>query len=145
MLNGAKTAKRRGQIQRLNAELNRPGLISHHINIAIRGPKSIRIVVMQHILFLPFQIFIGFKVFSYLTMAKITITIKNTIKMIKRIFRIPQPAAPAPLKPNIPEKIISTTAMIAKIQKMLMLYSFSVAMYKINTDYFKYGKDDNYC
>ena len=78
-------------------------------------------------------------------MAKITMTIKNTIKMIKRIFRIPQPAAPAPLKPNIPEKIISTTAMIAKIQKMLMLYSFSVAMYKINTDYFKYGKDDNYC
>ena len=145
MLNGAKTAKRRGQIQRLNAELNRPGLISHHINIAIRGPKSIRIVVMQHILFLPFQIFIGFKVFSYLTMAKITITIKNTIKMINRIFRIPQPVAPAPLKPNIPEKIISTTAMIAKIQKMLMLYSFSVAMYKINTDYFKYGKDDNYC
>jgi hypothetical protein len=123
MLNGAKTAKRRGQIQRLNAELNRPGLISHHINIAIRGPKSIRIVVTQHILFLPFQIFIGLKIFPYLTMAKITITIKNTIKIIKRIFKIPQPAAPAPLKPKIPEKIISTTAMIAKIQKMLIFYS----------------------
>jgi len=58
-------------------------------------------------------------------MAKITITIKNTIKMIKRIFKIPQPVAEPPLKPKIPEKIISTTAMIAKIQKILMFYSFS--------------------
>ena len=58
-------------------------------------------------------------------MAKITIMTKKTIKMIKRIFRIPQPALLAPLKPKIPEKIISTAAIIAKIQKMLMLYSFS--------------------
>jgi hypothetical protein len=56
MVNGAKMAKRRGQIQRLNAELNKPGLISHHINIAILGPIRIRIVVTQHIIFLPFQI-----------------------------------------------------------------------------------------
>ena len=54
-------------------------------------------------------------------MAKITIITKKTIKMIKRIFRIPQPALPAPLKPKIPEKIINTTAMIAKIQKILIL------------------------
>jgi hypothetical protein len=53
IVNGAKRAKRRGQIQRLNAELNSAGLISHHINIARRGPKSIKIVVAQHILFLP--------------------------------------------------------------------------------------------
>jgi hypothetical protein len=57
--------------------------------------------------------------------AKITIMIKKTIKTINRIFRIPQPVFPAPLKPKIPEKIISTTATIARIQKMLMLYSFS--------------------
>ena len=118
MLNGAKSAKRSGQIQRLNAELNRPGLINHHINIAIRGPKSIKIVVMQHILFLPHQIF------SYLIMAKITIITRKTIKMKKRIFKIPQPALPAPLKPKIPEKIISTNAIIARIQKILMLYPF---------------------
>jgi hypothetical protein len=54
-------------------------------------------------------------------MAKITIITKKTIKMIKRIFRIPQPALLAPLKPKIPEKIISTTAMIARIQKILIL------------------------
>jgi hypothetical protein len=59
-------------------------------------------------------------------MAKITIMIKKTIKMKKRIFRIPQPALPAPLKPKIPEKIISTTAIIAKIQKILILYSFHI-------------------
>jgi hypothetical protein len=51
MVKGAKSAKRRGQIQALNAELNRPGLISHHTNIAKRGPKSIKIVVAQHIFF----------------------------------------------------------------------------------------------
>jgi hypothetical protein len=56
MVNGAKRAKRRGQTQRLNAELNRPGLINHHISIAKRGPNSIKIVVAQHILLLPFQI-----------------------------------------------------------------------------------------
>jgi hypothetical protein len=78
-------------------------------------------------------------------MAKTTIIIKKTTKMKKRIFKIPQPALEAPLKPKIPEKIISTTAMIAKIQKMLMLYSFSIAINKINPDYFKYGKDDNCC
>jgi hypothetical protein len=59
-------------------------------------------------------------------MAKITIIIKKTIKMIKRIFRIPQPVLPAPLKPKIPEKIINTTAMIARIQKILILYSFHI-------------------
>jgi hypothetical protein len=59
-------------------------------------------------------------------MAKITIIIKKTIKMKKRIFRIPQPALPAPLKPKIPEKIINTTAIIAKIQKMLILYSLHI-------------------
>jgi hypothetical protein len=78
-------------------------------------------------------------------MAKTTIIIKKTIKMKKRIFRIPQPALEAPLKPKIPEKTINTTAMIAKIQKMLIFYSLSIAMYKINLDYFKYGKDDNCC
>jgi len=51
IVNGAKSPKRRGQIHVLNAELNRPGLINHHINIAIRGPKSIKIVDIQHILF----------------------------------------------------------------------------------------------
>ena len=45
------------------------------------------------------------KVFSYLIIAKTTIIIKKTIKMKKRIFRIPQPAFPAPLKPKIPERI----------------------------------------
>ena len=58
-------------------------------------------------------------------MAKTTIIIKKTIKMKKRIFRIPQPALAAPLKPKIPEKIINTTAIIAKIQNILILYSFS--------------------
>ena len=76
-------------------------------------------------------------------MAKTTIIIKNTMKMKKRIFRIPQPALDAPLKPKIPEKIINTTAMIAKIQKILISYSLSIAICKINPDYFKYGKDDN--
>jgi hypothetical protein len=52
--------------------------------------------------------------------------IKKTIKTKKRIFRIPQPALAAPLKPKIPENIISTTAIIAKIQKILMVYSFSL-------------------
>jgi hypothetical protein len=83
------------------------------------------------------------KVFSYLIIAKTTITIKNTIKIKKRIFKIPQPALPAPLKPKIPEKIINTTAMIANIQK-IMSYSFSAAMYKVNPDYFIHGKDKNY-
>ncbi|MCJ7728055.1 MAG: hypothetical protein WA105_04385 [Candidatus Hydromicrobium sp.] len=46
--------------------------------------------------------------------------------MKKRIFRIPQPALAAPLKPKIPEKIINTTAIIAKIQKMLILYSLHI-------------------
>ena len=123
IVNGAKRANRRGQIQVLNAELNRPGLIIHHTSIAKRGPKSIKIVVAQHILFLPHQMKI--KVFSYLIMAKTTIMIKKTIKMKKRIFKIPQPVAAAPLKPKIPEKIISTTATIAKIQKILILYSLS--------------------
>jgi hypothetical protein len=53
IVNGAKRAKRRGQIQVSKAELNRPGLIIHHASIANRGPKSINIVVAQHILFLP--------------------------------------------------------------------------------------------
>ena len=57
-------------------------------------------------------------------MAKTTIIIKKTIKMKKRIFRIPQPALPAPLKPKIPEKIINTKATIAKIQKILMIFFF---------------------
>jgi hypothetical protein len=78
-------------------------------------------------------------------MAKITITIKNTIKIINRIFKIPQPALEAPLKPKIPEKTINTTAMIAKIQKILISHSLSIAIYKINPDYFKYEKDDNCC
>jgi len=59
-------------------------------------------------------------------MAKTTIIIKKTIKMKKRIFRIPQPALAAPLKLKIPEKIINTTAIIAKIQKILMLYPFQI-------------------
>jgi len=118
IVNGAKIAKRRGQIQALNAELNRPGLIIHHTSIAKRGPKSIKIVVAQHIFCL--------KVFSYLIMAITTIIIKKTIKMKKRIFRIPQPVLAAPLKPKIPEKIINTTAIIAKIQKILILYSFQI-------------------
>jgi hypothetical protein len=59
-------------------------------------------------------------------MAKTTIIIKKTIKMKKRIFRIPQPVAAAPLKPKIPEKIISTTAIIARIQNMLILYSLHI-------------------
>ena len=59
-------------------------------------------------------------------MAKTTIIIKKTIKMKKRIFKIPQPVAAAPLKPKIPEKIISTTAIIAKIQKILILCSFHI-------------------
>jgi len=67
------------------------------------------------------------------------------MKIKKRIFKIPQPALDAPLKPKIPEKIINTTAMIASIQKILIFYSLSIAMYKINPDYFKYGKDKNYC
>jgi hypothetical protein len=52
MVNGAKMAKRSGQTHILNAELNRPGLINHHTNIARRGPKSIKIVVAQHIFYL---------------------------------------------------------------------------------------------
>ena len=118
IVNGAKRAKRRGQTQALNAEPNRPGLIIHQTSIARRGPKRIKIVVAQHILFLTHQ------VFSYLIMAKTTIIIKKTIKMKKRIFRIPKPALAAPLKPKIPENIISTTAIIAKIQKILIFYSF---------------------
>jgi len=59
-------------------------------------------------------------------MANITIIIKKTIKMKKRIFKIPQPVLPAPLKPKIPEKIINTTAIIARIQKILILYSFHI-------------------
>jgi hypothetical protein len=62
--------------------------------------------------------------FSYLIMAKTTIMIKKTIKTKKRIFKIPQPALPAPLKPKIPEKSINTTAIIAKIQKILIFCSF---------------------
>jgi len=65
------------------------------------------------------------ELFSYRIIAKITIMIKKTIKTKKRIFRIPQPVFPAPLKPKIPEKIINTTAIIARIQKILILYSFS--------------------
>ncbi len=57
-------------------------------------------------------------------MAIITIMIKKTIKMKKRIFRIPKPALAAPLKPKIPEKIINTSAIIAKIQKTLIIYPF---------------------
>jgi hypothetical protein len=64
-------------------------------------------------------------------MAKTTIIIKKTIKMKKRIFRIPQPALPAPLKPKTPEKIINTTAIIARIQKILIIYPFSTVLYKI--------------
>jgi hypothetical protein len=46
--------------------------------------------------------------------------------MKKRIFKIPQPALAAPLKPKIPEKIINTTAITARIQKILILYSFRI-------------------
>jgi len=68
-------------------------------------------------------------------MAKTTIIIKKTIKMKKRIFKIPQPALAAPLKLKIPEKIINTTAIIARIQKILMLYSFQIGKplyYRLN-------------
>jgi hypothetical protein len=78
-------------------------------------------------------------------MAKTTIIIKKAIKIKKRIFKIPQPALEAPLKPKIPEKTINTTAMIAKIQKILIFYSLPITKYKINPDYFKYEKDDNCC
>ncbi len=138
---GAKRAKRRGHTQMLNAELNNPGLIIHHTNNAKRGPKSIKIVTAQHIL-LPHQIKIEFfKSFNYLIMARTTIIIKKTIKIKKRIFRIPQPALPAPLKPKTPEKINNTTAMIASIQNILITYSFAAAIHKINSDYFMNGKD----
>ncbi len=63
-------------------------------------------------------------------MAKTTIMIKNTMKIKKRIFRIPQPALDAPLKPKIPEKIINTTAMIARIQKILIFYSLLLTCIK---------------
>ena len=57
IVNGAKTAKIRGQIQVLNAEPNKAGLIIHHTSIARRGPKSIKIVVAQHIFyFAPFRL-----------------------------------------------------------------------------------------
>ena len=49
MVNGAKRAKRSGQIQMPNATSNRIGLINHHTSIARRGPKSIKIVTAQHI------------------------------------------------------------------------------------------------
>jgi len=48
IVNGAISAKRRGHIHRLNADLNRSGLIIHQISIASLGPKSINIVVAQH-------------------------------------------------------------------------------------------------
>jgi hypothetical protein len=60
-------------------------------------------------------------------MARTTIITKKTIKMKKRIFRIPQPALPAPLKPKIPEKIINTNAIIARIQKIFIPCSFQIA------------------
>jgi len=53
IVNGAKIANRRGQIHISNANRNKAGLISHHINMARRGPKSRKIVVAQHILFYP--------------------------------------------------------------------------------------------
>jgi len=67
-----------------------------------------------------------FKSFPYLIRAKIIIITKKTIKMKKRTFRIPQPVLPAPLKPKIPEKIINTAAIIARIQKILILYFFQI-------------------
>ena len=59
-------------------------------------------------------------------MAKTTIIIKKTIKIKKRIFRIPQPALAAPLKPKIPENNINTTATIAKTQKILIFYPLQI-------------------
>ncbi|MHB1276013.1 MAG: hypothetical protein ACYC0D_09010 [Candidatus Humimicrobiaceae bacterium] len=50
--------------------------------------------------------------------------------MKKRTFKIPQPALPAPLKPKTPEKSINTTAIIAKIQKILMLAPFILSCRK---------------
>jgi hypothetical protein len=60
------------------------------------------------------------KVFYRLIKAKTIIINKKIIKTKKRIFRIPQPALAAPLKAKIPEKITSTTATIARIQKILI-------------------------
>jgi hypothetical protein len=39
---------------------------------------------------------------------------------------IVQPILPAPLKPKIPEKIISTAATITKIQKMFIVVLFFI-------------------
>jgi len=54
-VNGAKIAKSRGQIHISNASRNKAGLISHHINMTRRGPKSRKIVVAQHTYFTPFD------------------------------------------------------------------------------------------
>jgi hypothetical protein len=59
--------------------------------------------------------------------------------MIKRIFKIPQPVLPAPLKPKIPEKIINTTAIIARIQKILIIYSFLLSIFSFYFVPFKNG------
>ena len=56
--------------------------------------------------------------------------------MKKRIFRIPQPVLAAPLKPKIPEKIISTTATIAKIQKILIFSPFMLVNRFILNQYY---------
>jgi hypothetical protein len=58
--------------------------------------------------------------------ARTTITIKKIIKIKKRIFIIPQPALAIPLKPKIPEKIINTTATIARIQKIPISLSLRI-------------------
>jgi len=51
IVKGANKAKRIGHIHILNAELNKAGFINHHTSIASLGPKSIKIVVAQHIIF----------------------------------------------------------------------------------------------
>jgi len=67
-----------------------------------------------------------FRSISYLAIARITIIIKKTIKIKKRIFSIPKPALAALLKTKIPEKIINAAAIIAKIQKILMFSSLQI-------------------
>jgi len=59
--------------------------------------------------------------------------------MKNKTFKIPQPVLPAPLKPKIPEKSINTTAIIAKIQKILILYPFN-----FHRNYITDGKPQKY-
>jgi hypothetical protein len=52
MLKGAKTANNKGHTQDSKTKLKRAGSISHQMNMAIRGPKNKRDVIIQHIVYL---------------------------------------------------------------------------------------------